>query len=414
MRRISSQMANNDVQYNLRLQESKLNRANNQMGSQQKILNLRDDPLAAGHLVRYQSYLGRVERFEHNAQTLSDQFSVSEGYVNHSLQIMQRIRELAVTGANGIYSREDLRNMASEVNEYLEELIQNANAVDPDGKSLFAGTADDRTAFITELGAVPGSADALITSVKYNGNVNKNYVETDENAVLAADKNGGKLFWAEPQMLLSVRDASSYQVSSDSVISVDEKKISLSAGDNVYAIAAKINDSGAAVKASLDPVTNGLNLRTTDARQLWIDDVSGSVFEDLGLVQGENARPPYNLGSSVQVSGGSLFDTVMALRDAFLSGDAEAVGGRVLGSIDSALDSLVSNLADIGAKYERAQQDIARAGTNELNVTSMIAREGDLDFTKAITDMKMLEYVQKATLSTAGRLYDNSLLNYLR
>ena len=44
----------------------------------------------------------------------------------------------------------------------------------------------------------------------------------------------------------------------------------------------------------------------------------------------------------------------------------------------------------------------------------MIAREGDLDFTKAITDMKMLEYVKQATLSTAGRLYESSLLNYMR
>ena len=63
MRRVSSSTANNDVQYNLRMQESKINKVNNQLGSQNRIQELRDDPLAAGHLVRYQSYNGRVEQF---------------------------------------------------------------------------------------------------------------------------------------------------------------------------------------------------------------------------------------------------------------------------------------------------------------------------------------------------------------
>ena len=104
MQRISSQMNNNNTQSSLRLQESRLNAANNQIGSQRRIQQLRQDPIAAGHLVRYQSYLQRVNQYEKNALTLSDQFSLREGYMTDSLDIMQRVRELAVTGANGIYN----------------------------------------------------------------------------------------------------------------------------------------------------------------------------------------------------------------------------------------------------------------------------------------------------------------------
>ena len=121
--RISSQMYNNDTQKNLRSQESRLNRANNQIGSQERLQTLREDPLAAGHLVRYQSYLTRVNTFEKNALTLTDEFALREGYMEDSLGIMQRIRELAVEGANGIYGREDLKNMAAEVDELLQALI---------------------------------------------------------------------------------------------------------------------------------------------------------------------------------------------------------------------------------------------------------------------------------------------------
>ena len=83
-----------------------MNKLNNQLGTQQKIQSLRDDPVAAGHLVKYQSYLNRVNNFEKNGLTLSDQFQYREGYMSNSLEIMQRVRELAVTGANGIYNQD--------------------------------------------------------------------------------------------------------------------------------------------------------------------------------------------------------------------------------------------------------------------------------------------------------------------
>ena len=137
-------------------------------------------------------------------------------------------------------------------------------------------------------------------------------------------------------------------------------------------------------------------------------------MQDLGLIKDASQHPPYNISDNVQLSGGSLFDSVIALRDAMLTGDQEAIGGRVLGEIDGSVNNLVSRLAQTGAEYERAVQNISRNSATALNVTSMISREGDLDFTKAVTDMKMMDYVREATLSTAGKLYSSSLLDYMK
>ena len=414
MHRISSQMNNNNTQSNLRLQEMRLNKANNQIGSQRKIQQLRDDPLAAGHLVRYQSYLNRVNTFEKNALTLSDEFSVREGYMTDSLEIMQRIRELAVTGANGVYTPDDMKNMATEVDELLKALVQNANAVSADGKSIFAGTNTTATAFDVEMGNVEGSGIPLIQNVRYNGNIDVNSVEIDENKYLINDNAGNKTFWAENQQLFGARDASQWQASSDSVISVDGVKINVTQGDNIYSLVAKINNSNAAVKASVDPIRKSLNLATTDARQLWIQDVEGTALNELGIVKDSSQKPPYNLGNGVRVSGGSLFDSVIAFRNALLKGDNEAIGSRVLGSLDQGINSLVTRLAKSGAEYERAQLNAKRSSKVALDVTQMVSREGDLDFTKAITDMKMLDYTNQATLSQAGKMYSSTLLNYMK
>lgn len=407
-------MNNNNTQSSLRLQESRLNTANAQIGSQRRIQQLRQDPIAAGHLVRYQSYLQRVNQYEKNALTLSDQFSVREGYMTDSLDIMQRVRELAVTGANGIYNKEDLKNMATEVDELLKALVQNANAVSADGNSIFAGTNTKTTAFDIEMGNVEGSGVPLIQNVRYNGNNNINLVEVDEGKYLQNDNIGDKTFWAEHQQLFGGRDAMNWQSSSNNVISIDGVEIKISQGDNIYAVVSKINDSAAAVKASVDPIRNALNLETTDARQLWLQDISGNTLEELGIIKDSSQLPPYNIATGTRVSGGSMFDAVIAFRNALLSGDQEAIGSRVLGSLDQGIDSLVTRIAKSGAEYERAQLNATRNGKLALDVTQMVSREGDLDFTKAITDLKMLDYTNQATLSQAGKMYSSTLLNYMR
>lgn len=414
MQRISSQLNNTDTQYYLRKQEVNQNRLNRQIGSQSKIGSLRDDPIAAGHLVRYESYLGRVNQFEKNAQTLVDQFQVREGYMNQNLQIMQRVRELAVTGATGTYTKDDLKNMAVEVNELLKELIQNANAVGPDGNSLFAGTKTKSQAFDVVLGNVPGANEALIENVKYLGDVNQNKIEVDENAYLQVDNSGNKTFWAEPQKLMAQRDLTSWQSLSDSKINIDGTDIKIKAGDNIFSLIAKINDSGVAVKAEIDPITNGLNLTTTDSHQIWIEDKDGSTMAELGIIKDSSQLPPYNIADNVRVSGGSLFDTVISLRDAMFKGDTESIGGRLLGSIDLGLGNLETRIAKNGSDYERAMNNVQRSKTNSLNTTQLVSREGDVDITKAITDLKMMEYVNQATMSNAGKMYSSTLLDYIR
>lgn len=414
MKRISSQMNNNNTQYNLRIQEQRQNRLNNQIGTQSRIQSLRDDPVAAGHLVKYQSYLTRVNNFEKNGITLSDQFQYREGYMTNSVEILQRVRELAVTGANGIYTQDDMRNMAVEVDELLQELVSNANAVGPDGNFIFAGTNVNAPAFEIDMGHVEGAVQPLISAVRYNGTIDQNQVEIDEGKYITVDNVGSKTFWAENQRVFGGRDLSSWQAKESGIINVDGQKIKIETGDTVYSLISKINSSGAAVKASVDPITSGLNLTTTDAHQIWMEDVSGTTLNEMGIIKDASQKPPYNFADNVRVSGGSLFDSVIQLRNSLLKGDTEAIGGRVLASLDSGIGNLTTRVAKSGSEYERLQNDILRNSATALNVTSNISREGDLDITQAITDQKMLEYTQQATLSNAGKMYSSSLLNYMK
>jgi len=407
-------MRHSDSSYSVRRQESRLHKVNSQLSTQRRIQQLRDDPVAAGHSVRYKSLLARLDRFEKNAKTLNDQYKVAEAPMQSALNIMQRLRELSVAGATGTYTASDLKKMAPEVDELLYELVQTANSFSADGTRLFAGTKSFTEPFEIVMGDIDGAGSAVITNVRYNGSIDTKQVESDELSFMDANQAGNRIFWAERQTLFSATDARNFIVQQDSAIEVDGVTIPLIAGDNVYAIMSKINSSGAAVKASLDPVTNGMNIETTDARQLWLRDAGeGTVLSSLGLVKPQQ-RPPYNLADSVRVSGGSLFDAVIAMRNAMYAGDHESLGGKVLGSVDGAIDNLAARLAENGSRYERAEAALARLNMQIPNVTGAESREADLDLTQAISDLKMYEYTHQASLSTVGNLYKNTLLNYLR
>lgn len=414
MRRISSNIQHTDSNYSIRRQEERLHKLNNSIQSQRRIQTLRDDPLAAGHSVRYKSFLARLARFEKNAKTLQDQYSVAEASLNSTLEIMHRIRSLAVQNANGVYTKSDLKNAANEVDELLKELIQIGNATTADGVRVFAGAKSFTEPFEAVWGNVYGAEREVITDVRYVGALGQKIVETDEATYLLADNEGNKIFWAERQSLFSSVDAQDYIVPQDTNINIDGIEIPLMEGDNIYAIVSKINDSGSPVKAHLDPVTNGLSLVSVDAHQIWLEDAQDSeVLYDLGLIK-KDTLAPYNLAPSARSAGGSIFDAVISMRDALFSGDQETLGGKVLGALDGGIETITMRMTELGARYSRAENILARLSNQTLNVTSQESREADLDFTKAISDLKLYEFIHQASLSVLGNLYKSSLLNHLK
>ena len=74
---------------------------------------------------------------------------------------------------------------------------------------------------------------------------------------------------------------------------------------------------------------NSLVIETLSPHQLMLEDAgSGTVLKDLGIVSG-NGRPPQNLASGTRVSGGSLFDMVISIRDQLYEGNTLDIGGGV-------------------------------------------------------------------------------------
>lgn len=414
MNRVSTNMFNNDSQFYLRRRESEFSEAQNRISEQTRIRELRDDPIGAAHATRYRSQTVRLERYAQNVGRLQDRHAVAEGFMQSGLEIIQRVRELAVTGANGTFTREDLTHMGREVNQLLNELVNLANGRSGDGTTVFSG---DRTAalpFEAVTGRVPGGQGGEIVEVVYSGSIHRNMTEISDGQFIESNFPGNQVFWAENQQLYASVDSLAYLVPEDSKIRIDGTEIQLKAGDNIHAVIHRINAADIAVRARLDPVDNSLVLESTKPHQLWLQDVGESrVLADLGVIEDSGAPPPRNIARSARLSGGSAFDMLIHLRDSLYRGDTDEVGGAALRGIDGALENLLGSLGELGAKSERLEITGRRLTMAVPNLQAQELRETGLDMAEAITDLRMIEYAHTAALQTAGRVLGTTLLDYL-
>ena len=101
MRRVSTDMSNIDMQYYLRRHEEGHNNLQSKIANQSRINELPDDPLAAAHAVRYDSYLTRLERFEKNTKYAQSHYNIADDYMKQATDVLQRIRENDGNGNDG-------------------------------------------------------------------------------------------------------------------------------------------------------------------------------------------------------------------------------------------------------------------------------------------------------------------------
>ena len=80
---------------------------------------------------------------------------VSEGYLAETTDILQRIRELAVQGANGVYSDEDRMQIQVEVSQLVAEVDRIASSAQFNGMNLLTGrfAKDSATVMQFQIGA---------------------------------------------------------------------------------------------------------------------------------------------------------------------------------------------------------------------------------------------------------------------
>jgi len=412
--RISTNMPNENGVFHLNNREYSMDKVNQQINTGKKDRLPRENVVDVTQAMTIHTKIHKIDQYIRNIQDGESERSLIEVKINDTIQILQRVRELAVQGANGIYTEEDRKKMAIEVDQLLRDVILNANSKYK-GNFLFSGYQKYTKPFETLEGAVRGINQSMIKEVRYLGDNGKQLREMDTGEYIATGMPGSEAFWGEQFQIYSAVNTANFRLTQDQVIMIDGNRIEFKAGDNIYAIMDKINRSPAAVTASVDIVNGGLVLKTTKPHKLELADIEGgTLLQDLGILEKGRQIGPDNYEPTATVISGSIFDILIGLRDAFLQNNQEDIEGRFLGSIDLAIDNLTYHIAETGAIDNRLKYLEKRLGDDKIAYTETLTKIEDVDIAEAITNLNMLEFAHKTALGSLARITKTTLMDFLR
>ncbi|ANC78600.1 flagellar hook-associated protein FlgL [Fictibacillus phosphorivorans] len=108
-----------------------------------------------------------------------------------------------------------------------------------------------------------------------------------------------------------------------------------------------------------------------------------------------------------------LFGDINELKKALESTSGQDISG-FLEKLDSHINNLVSERAELGARYNRVELIDARVGEQEVIANRILSDNEDADIERVITDLKMQESLHRAALGVGSRIMQPTLMDFLR
>ncbi len=164
-------------------QQAGLNRTQLQVSTGRRMLNPSDNPAQAAHALDLKQAIDTNKQHQVNADTTRERSSLEDSILAGVTDVLQRVRELTVQGANDTQNNDTRRYIAAEVRERLNQLLAQANTRDANGEYLFSGFQGQTQPF-ARSGA----------GFTYSGDQNKRYLEIGPGIQVADRDSGADVF----------------------------------------------------------------------------------------------------------------------------------------------------------------------------------------------------------------------------
>ena len=137
---INTNVASLNSQRQLMNSGGALDRASERLSSGQRINSAKDDAAGLAISNRMTSQIRGLDQAIRNANDGVSLIQTAEGALQESTNILQRMRELSIQSANGIYSNADRSTLDAEVQQLIQELDRIATSTSFNGQKLLDGS----------------------------------------------------------------------------------------------------------------------------------------------------------------------------------------------------------------------------------------------------------------------------------
>ena len=385
-------------------QQAGLNRTQLQVSTGRRILTPADDPTQAAHVLNLTQAIETNKQHQVNADTTRERSSLEDSILAGVTDVLQRVRELTVQGANDTQSNDTRRYIAAEVRERLNQLLAQANTRDANGEYLFSGFQGQTQPF--------ASNGAGFT---YSGDQNKRYLEIGPGIQVADRDSGSDVFqlirngngvFSTLDNPANTGDGVIVPGSPSATFVPDTYTIAftqaLPTDPITYSVTGAV--SGVVVAAGT-PYTSGANIAFNGAAV----SVSGTPADGDSFTVAPSANQDIfttlqNLVNTLEAGGSGP-----ATQARFHNGI-----NRALSDLDQSLGRVVEIRSQVGARLNTIDGQKNANGAFSLQLEQTLSNVQDLDYAEAVSRMNQqllgLEAAQQAFVKVQGL----SLFNFLR
>lgn len=133
-----------------------------------------------------------------------------------------------------------------------------------------------------------------------------------------------------------------------------------------------------------------------------VSDAGGTLAKDLGLTSAAGV-----------VTSGTMFDTLITMRDALNRGDAATVRNTTLAELDIAAQSVEVYRTEVGVRTNHFDTQKNRLQAVQVSQKKALSDIEDVDLAAIITELKNEQNAQSAALKSISTVLNLSLLNFL-
>ncbi|MEC0106233.1 flagellar hook-associated protein FlgL [Paenibacillus taichungensis] len=167
--RVTSGMMSTQMLSNLNRNLNRMDNMSNQISTGRKINKPSDDPVGVTYALRYRAELAANEQYQTNTDAAVSWLDTTDSNMQQALDVMKRLKELAIQGSNGTLSGSDLEAVNLEVDELKNHLVDIGNT-QIRGKYIFNGQTYDQMPYqlsggVTEFADVETDNGGVIYSI---------------------------------------------------------------------------------------------------------------------------------------------------------------------------------------------------------------------------------------------------------
>lgn len=169
-------------------QQAKLSRTELQLATGKRMLSAADDPAGSLGALQLGERIEQVRQYQDNVAAARSRLNLEDGVLAGAVNLLQRVRDLAVQSLNGTLDQGDQQAIEVEIRENLDGLLSVANTQDANGEYLFTGYQGNTPAF---------NHDGL-GNFSYNGDQGQRHLQISQTRQIAIGDHGARVFLGLP------------------------------------------------------------------------------------------------------------------------------------------------------------------------------------------------------------------------